>query len=78
MYLDDRTHRRNNFICIGMLMISLISTIILRLCLMIENRRRDRLSTEQYNSEAAIDDPCDWVSACLSSSILYYVSLVAS
>jgi len=27
---------------------------------MLENRRRDRLSREKYDREAAIKEPCDW------------------
>ena len=37
--------------------------MILRICLMTENRRRDRLSQEQYDSESAVHEPCDWVSS---------------
>ncbi len=37
-------------------------TIILRISLMLENRRRDRLPPEEYDQEAAIIEPCDWVS----------------
>ena len=51
-------------------MTSLVSTIILRLCLMLENRRRDRLSKEEYAIEEAIKDPCDRVSSQLSLSIV--------
>ncbi len=45
-------------------------TIILRISLMLENRRRDHLSREQYDQEAAIIEPCDWVSSYLILVIL--------
>ncbi len=66
--------------CIGILSASFIFTIILRICLMIENRRRDRLSPEEYDREASVKDPCDWVSLFLILSILFpkYCSLIAS
>ena len=44
-------------------MASLIFTIVLRICLMRENRRRDRLTEKQFEDEAAVKDPCDWVSS---------------
>ena len=59
-------------------MASLIFTMILRICLMAENRRRDRLSKEQYDRESAVQDSCDWVSSYLISLILYPVSPIAS
>ncbi len=58
---------------------SLVLTIILRMCLMLENRRRDHLSQEKYDHEAAIKEPCDWVSSYLIFLIsFYHCSLVAS
>ncbi len=59
---NDSTKIRNNYICIGILSTSLIFTIILRICLMLENYRRDRLSSDEYDNEASIKEPCDWVS----------------
>ncbi len=66
MYLDESTNQRNNFICIGVVAISLILTIILRILLKLENDRRDHLSPEKYEREAAIKEPCDWVSLYLT------------
>ncbi len=68
---DDSANRRNNFICIGILGASLVFTIILRICLMIENRRRDRLSPEKYDREASTEEPCDWVSSFLILLIFF-------
>jgi len=65
--------------CTGATVMSLVFTVILRICLMVENRRRDRLSWEKYDREAAIKDPCDWVSSYLIFLIFcYHSSLVAS
>jgi len=36
-------------------------TLILRMCLSMENRRREYLSIDDYNREASIEEPCDWV-----------------
>jgi hypothetical protein len=66
-------HQRNNYFCTGAVTISLIFTIILRIYLMAENRRRDRLSKEQEDLEAAIKCPCDWVRFCL---VLSYSSIL--
>ena len=44
---------------------SLILTIILRICLLRENNRRANLSSEEYQREAAIKDPCDRISSRL-------------
>jgi hypothetical protein len=44
---------------------SLVVTIILRFCLIKENRRRTNLSPEEYKCEAAIKEPCDRVSSYL-------------
>ena len=59
---DKPIYRRGNLICVGLLILSLVATFILRFCLILENRRRDNLSLEQYNREAGIKEPCDWVS----------------
>jgi hypothetical protein len=48
-----------------MMIISLGMAIILRICLMRENRRRKNLSPEEYQREAAVKEPCDWVSSYL-------------
>jgi hypothetical protein len=56
-------YRRANSICAGMLSLSLVVTIILRVYFILENRRRDNLSPEQYKREAAIIESCDWVSS---------------
>ncbi|CAF1076283.1 unnamed protein product [Adineta ricciae] len=57
---DISTSRRNNLICVGILAVSLIATIILRVCLIVENRRRERLTSEEYEYEANIKESCDW------------------
>ncbi|CAF1261351.1 unnamed protein product [Rotaria sordida] len=57
---DESTNRRNDFICIGIVAASLVLVIILRICLMLENRWRDNLSQEKYARLAAIKEPCDW------------------
>jgi hypothetical protein len=67
MSLNESTNQRNNFICIGVVAISLVLTIILRISLMLENDRRDHLSPKEYDREAAIKEPCDWVSSYLIS-----------
>lgn len=36
----------------------------LRISLMKENIRRKKLSTEEYDQEAAIQEPCDRVNPC--------------
>jgi hypothetical protein len=54
----------------GLVAISLVLTIILRISLMLENVRRDHLSPEEYDREAAIKEPCDWVSSYLTFLIL--------
>jgi hypothetical protein len=48
-----------------MIAASLTLTIILRICLLRENNRRANLSLEEYQREAAIKEPCDWVSSYL-------------
>ncbi len=37
------------------------TTLLLRYSLIEENRRRDHLLTDEYNREAGIVEPCDWV-----------------
>lgn len=59
-------------------MTSLIFTIVLRMSLFFENRRRDRLTDKQYEDEAAVEDPCDWVSSHLKLLVFYHSSLSAS
>lgn len=54
-------------ICGGMLVAILIVTIILGICLKIENRRRFHLSSDKYDREATKKEPCDWVSLYLST-----------
>jgi hypothetical protein len=36
-----------------------------------ENHRRDHLSQENYDREASIKEPCDWVSSYLIFLILF-------
>ena len=48
-----------------MLAVSLILTIILRICLLRENNRRTNLSSEEYQHQVAVKEPCDRVSSCL-------------
>ncbi len=79
MNYDESTNRRNNSIYIGIVAASLILVIILRICLMLENRRRDSLSPEKYGYEATIMESCDWVSSYLINlTFSYHCSLVAS
>jgi hypothetical protein len=40
---------------------AIIFTFILRFCLAKENHRRKYLSKSQYDREAMIEEPCDWV-----------------
>jgi hypothetical protein len=58
---DKQIYQRANLICVGTLALSLIGTFILRFCLILENHRRDNLSLEQHDREAAIKEPCDRV-----------------
>ncbi|CAF1381253.1 unnamed protein product [Rotaria sordida] len=60
VYYDKSTNRRNIFIYFGTVVASLVLVIILRICLMLENRWRDNLSREKYDRLATIDEPCDW------------------
>ncbi|CAF0946224.1 unnamed protein product [Rotaria sordida] len=62
---DELVYRRGHFICGGIIAISLIVTFILRICLKLENDRRIHLSPDKYKQEAAITEPCDWVSGKL-------------
>lgn len=48
-----------------MTVISLVLTIVLRICLLKENNRRINLSPEEYRHEAAVEEACDQVSAWL-------------
>jgi hypothetical protein len=59
---DELAYLRGHIICGGMMVFSLIVTFILRICLKLENDRRIHLSPNQYKREAAITEPCDWVS----------------
>ena len=59
---DKPIYRRGQLICSALLIVSLIVTFILRYSLKLENQRRDHLSTDQHDREAAIKEPCDWVS----------------
>ncbi len=68
---ESINRQRDNLICIGILSSSLIFTIILRICLKMENHRRDRLSSEEFDREAARKEPCDWVSLCIILLILF-------
>ncbi len=70
-YNDSSNQKRSDFICIGILLSSLVCTIILRICLMKENYRRDHLSQENYDREASIKEPCDWVSSYLIFLVLF-------
>ena len=58
-----------------MLALSLVVTIALRNFLILENRRRDNLSVEQHYREAAIIEPCDWVSSYMDFLISKNYSL---
>lgn len=75
---DKSVDRRNHFICIGAIAGSLLGTIILRICLIYENRRRDGLSTEKYECESAIKEPCDWVSLDFIFSELFFSTFLFS
>lgn len=75
MRVDKSVDQRNNFICIGAVAGSLLVTIILRISLMYENRRRDRLSVEKYERESAIKEPCDWVSVYFIFSKLFFFNI---
>jgi hypothetical protein len=55
------SYRQGHIIASGFLASALILTLILRFCLAMENRRRQSLSQDEYNREAAIEEPCDWV-----------------
>ncbi|CAF4993933.1 unnamed protein product [Rotaria sp. Silwood1] len=58
--VDKPTYQRGHAICGGMIAASLILTIILRICLMRENRRRTNLSPEEYQHEASVDESINW------------------
>ncbi|CAF3141354.1 unnamed protein product [Rotaria sp. Silwood2] len=57
--VDGPTYRRGHLICSAMILVSIITTIILRICLRKENNRRENLSLEQYRREASIKESCD-------------------
>ncbi|CAF4925161.1 unnamed protein product [Rotaria sp. Silwood1] len=57
--MDKPTYRRGHLICGGMIVVSIIATIVLHIYLMKENKRRICLSTEEYTREATIKEPCD-------------------
>lgn len=54
-------HRRDHIIATGFIAGALIMTLVLRICLMRENHRREHLSIADRNREASIEEPCDWV-----------------
>lgn len=60
-------------ICSAMILVSLISTIILRFCLSKENDRRTNLSSEEHRREAAMAEPCDRVSTSFMFVKFYYI-----
>ncbi len=64
MYPDDDelAYRRGHLIGGVIMAVSLIVTFVLRICLKLENDRRIHLSPDEYRREAAITEPCDWVS----------------
>ena len=70
-----RSHRYGDIICGGLITVSLIATFILRIRLKLENERRDRLTWEKYQNEAAIVEPCDWVSRHLTYLFLNAIFL---
>ena len=59
-----------------LLIISAIITLILRYCLIRENRRRKDLSPDQYNREAGAKEPCDRVSQLKQFFAFYYFFLL--
>jgi hypothetical protein len=61
-----------------MVTVSLVTTIILRICLMRENHRRTYLSLEEYQREIGVKEPCDWVSLDLIFFIYNIVVLFFS
>ncbi len=58
---DKSISRKDHIIASGFLGGAIIMTLILRICLMMENRRREYLSIDDYHREASIEEPCDWV-----------------
>jgi hypothetical protein len=60
--VDKPTYRRGNIINAGVLVCTLVTIVVLRICLALENRRRNSLSHQEYQQEAAVKEPCDWVS----------------
>ncbi|UJR19693.1 hypothetical protein I4U23_022827 [Adineta vaga] len=57
--IDKPIYRRGHLICSGLIIISMILTIFLRIYLLRENHRRIQLSDEIYNQEANMREPCD-------------------
>ena len=64
---DQPTYRRGHLICIGLLIIGVIITFILRYTLIRENRRRDNISIDKHDYEAAVEEPCDRVTLPVAS-----------
>ncbi len=58
---DKPTYQRGHIIASSFVASALILTLILRFCLLLENRRRKHLLQDEYNREANIEEPCDWV-----------------
>ncbi|CAF1235793.1 unnamed protein product [Rotaria sordida] len=71
VHYDDSTNRRNNFIYLGMVAASLVLVIILRICLMLENRWRDNLSREKNIDPWDATQTVEWTpySNAISSDI---------
>ncbi|CAF3778538.1 unnamed protein product [Rotaria sp. Silwood1] len=59
--VNKPTYRQGHLICSGAIIIALVTTFILRYCLKRENDRRSHLSSSDYEREAAVKEPCDWV-----------------
>ncbi len=58
---DKSTYKHAHIITSGFLIGALILTFILRFCLVMENRRREHLSSDGREREAKLKEPCDWV-----------------
>ncbi|CAF1113759.1 unnamed protein product [Rotaria sp. Silwood1] len=65
--VDKPMYQRGHLICGGLIAVSMVATIILRIYLMKENNRRTNLSSEEYTREATIKEPCDRVGSYLIS-----------
>jgi len=59
--IDKSTYRRGHIVISSLLASILIVTFIQRFSLMMENRRREYLSQDEYERRAAIKEACDWV-----------------